>query len=147
MPRHFTLTEAQALIPRIVPLLKAGVEARRRMESAEAGMMEMRRHVTQMGGVKPDRSRALELKMRRESAAEEIQRCVDAIHGLDVQVKDLDQGLIDFPTLYRGREVLLCYRLGESGISYWHESDAGFRGRQEIDQDFLDHHEGGGSHQ
>lgn len=139
--------EAQSLIPRIRPLLQAGVDARRRMGSAEAGMMEMRKHVTQMGGVRPDRSRAIELKLRRDSAAEEIKRSVEALHALDIQVKDLDQGLIDFPTIYRGREVLLCYRLGENAISYWHESNAGFSGRREIDDDFLEHHEGGGHHE
>jgi hypothetical protein len=54
-------------------------------------------------------------------------------------VKDLDIGLIDFPTLFRGREVYLCWRMGETGIRYWH-GEEGFRGRKEIDRDFLDNH-------
>ena len=53
-------------------------------------------------------------------------------------IKDLDIGLIDFPTTYRGEEVYLCWKLGEPGIEYWHGVDEGFRGRKPIDQDFLD---------
>jgi hypothetical protein len=49
---------------------------------------------------------------------------------------------VDFPTLFRGVEVYLCWKLGESGIEFWHGVDEGFRGRKPIDQDFLDHHEG-----
>ena len=49
-----------------------------------------------------------------------------------IEVKDLNQGLIDFPHLRRGRVVYLCWRLGEGDIAYWHELDAGFAGRQEL---------------
>jgi hypothetical protein len=142
MPRHFTLAEAQELLPTLQSWLQTAVEARQRMAAAEESMQEMRRRVAQMGGVRPDRALAIELKMRRDSAEEEIRRSVEAISSLDVQVKDLDSGLIDFPTLYRGREVLLCYRLGEMGITHWHETDAGFSGRQPISSDFVEHNEG-----
>ncbi len=146
MSRYFNLAEAQGLIPMLRPLLLAAVDARRRMVAAEAAMAGMRWRVTQLGGVKPDRARALELKARQESAGEEIRRSVEAITAHGVQVKDLDRGLIDFPAFYRGREVLLCYMLGESGIEYWHETDAGFGGRRRIDQEFIGHHEGEESH-
>jgi hypothetical protein len=49
------------------------------------------------------------------------------------EVKDLDGGIVDFPALLEGREVCLCWRLGETLISHWHEVDAGFRGRQPIE--------------
>jgi hypothetical protein len=143
MPRYFTLEEAQDLLPAVEEWLRAAVEARGRMAEAEGGMMDLRRHVIAMGGVRPDPSKALLLKAKRDSAAEEIERGLEAIEGLGVQVKDLGTGLIDFPTLYRGREVLLCFRLGETGIGFWHETDGGFRGRRAIDRDFIDHHEGG----
>jgi len=143
MPRYFTLEEAQQLLPAVQQWLRSAVEARHLLAEADAGMMELRRHVIAMSGVRPDPARALVLKARRDSAVEEVNRSIEAIHGLGVQVKDLDSGLIDFLTLYRGREVLLCFRLGEPGIAYWHELDSGFRGRKPIDRDFIDHHEGG----
>ncbi len=49
-------------------------------------------------------------------------------------VKDLDMGLLDFPHLRDGREVYLCWRLGEERISWWHEVDAGLSGRQPLDE-------------
>lgn len=130
-------------MPVVQEWLHGAVGARRSLAEADAGMMELRRHVIAMGGVQPDPVRALVLKTRRDSAEGELNRSIEAIHGLGVQVKDLDSGLIDFPTLYRGREVLLCFRLGEPGIAHWHEVEAGFRGRRPIDRDFIDHHEGG----
>ena len=57
-------------------------------------------------------------------------------------MKDLDTGLVDFPTLFRGQEVYLCWKLGEPSIEYWHSVDQGFRGRKPIDRDFRDHLEG-----
>jgi hypothetical protein len=144
MPRFFTLDEAQQILPVVQQWLRGAVEARHSLAEADAAMMELRRHVIAMGGVRPDQARALVLKARRDSAVAEVNRSLEAIVGLGVQVKDLDSGLIDFPTLYRGREVLLCFRLGEAGISYWHELDGGFSGRKPIDRDFIDHHEGGG---
>lgn len=144
MPRYFTLEEAQELLPAVEQWLRTAVESRGRLAEAEGGMMELRRHVIAMGGVRPDASKALTLRARRDSAAEEMKRSLESIEGLGVQVKDLEIGLIDFPTLYRGREVLLCFRLGESGIGFWHETEAGFRGRRRIDREFIDNHEGGG---
>jgi hypothetical protein len=143
MPRYFRLEEAQELLPAVEQLLRGAIESRGRMAEAEGEMMELRRHVIAMGGVRPDASRALMMRARRDSAAEDVKRSLEAIEGLGVQVKDLEIGLIDFPTLYQGREVLLCFRVGETGIGYWHETEGGFRGRRPIDRDFIDNHEGG----
>jgi hypothetical protein len=75
-----------------------------------------------------------------------LENSLQAIAELGVQVKDLDTGLVDFPTLYRGGEALLCWRLGEAGIGYWHGVEDGFQGRKRIDAEFLDRHRGSGDH-
>jgi hypothetical protein len=62
----------------------------------------------------------------------EIAACVEELNELGVQVKDLDIGLIDFPSLRDGDEILLCWRLGEGDIAWWHTLDGGFAGRQPI---------------
>jgi len=54
--------------------------------------------------------------------------------------------LIDFPTLLRGEEVYLCWRVGEEGIQFWHRVEEGYRGRKRIDADFLIHHRGDPAH-
>ena len=65
------------------------------------------------------------------------------IENMGVLVKDLDIGLIDFLCLYRGREVCLCWKLGEARIRFWHGTEEGFMGRKQIDEDFLRDHSAG----
>ncbi len=92
----------------------------------------------------PEVRRLLEaaIEARRQADIPRLQEAVESIRELGVQVKDLEVGLIDFPTLYHGGEVLLCYRLGETGIGHWHYTTDGFSGRRKIDRDFVDHHSG-----
>jgi hypothetical protein len=99
-----------------------------------------------MGGMMPDRAKVRALAESREHSARALQESIESITQLGVQVKDLNTGLVDFPTLYRGEEVLLCWRLGEPAIGHWHGLEEGFRGRKPIDTDFLRHHSGGGTH-
>jgi hypothetical protein len=86
--------------------------------------------------------RVVEAKARRQSAGEQIQAILENLHESGCLVKDLDTGLVDFPTLFRGQEVYLCWKLGEPAIRFWHGVQEGFAGRKPVDQDFLDHHEG-----
>ena len=60
-----------------------------------------------------------------------IQESVIA-HGLRLPLGGIEEGLVDFPTTYQGRWVYLCWHMGEREIQYWHETDTGFQGRQEI---------------
>jgi hypothetical protein len=142
MGKRFTLAEAQALIPRVDKLLRTAIERKAAYEEAEREIHQFQEHVMLMGGVAVDRDRALDSRRRRDSAAGELRSAIEEVQEIGCLIKDLDIGLIDFPTTYRGNEVYLCWKLGESGIEYWHGVDEGFRGRKGIDQDFLDHHEG-----
>jgi hypothetical protein len=51
----------------------------------------------------------------------------------DIVLRDLDRGLVDFPSLRDGREVYLCWEEGEPEIAFWHEPDTGFGGRRPLD--------------
>jgi len=76
-----------------------------------------------MGGVNVDRNSVRELQESRTAAVRSLENSLQAITELGVQVKDLDTGLVDFPTLYRGGEALLCWRLARP------ESDSGTASR------------------
>ena len=89
-----------------------------------------------------DRTQAIATRTRRDETAAQLRNAIEQIQEIGCVVKDLDIGLIDFPTVFRGREVYLCWKLGEGAIEYWHGVDEGFRGRKAIDRDFLDHHRG-----
>ena len=68
--------------------------------------------------------------------------CRPLCHETGCLVKDLDKGLVDFPTLFRGEEVYLCWKMDEPAIQFWHSVEEGFSGRKQIDQEFRDNHRG-----
>jgi hypothetical protein len=142
MPRRFTLAEAQSLIPQVEPLLRQAIPLKQEYEEATGEQRRFQERLMMAGGVVVDRDRALALRQRSEGAAARLKSVLDQVQQIGCLVKDLDIGLIDFLTSYRGTEVCMCWKLGEEGIAFWHGVDEGFRGRRPIDQDFLDHHEG-----
>ena len=142
MPKRFTLAEAQALIPRVDRLLRDAIERKTAYEAVEREIHTFQERVMMMGGTAVDRDRALDSRSRRDRAAADLRSAIEEVQEVGCVIKDLDIGLIDFPTTYRGTEVYLCWKLGESGIEYWHGVDEGFRGRKPIDQDLLENHEG-----
>jgi hypothetical protein len=142
MAKRFTLAEAQSLIPEVGRLLQEALEAKSEYEAAERSIHQFQEHVMLMGGTMVNRDHALEARSRRESAAAALRASIESVQETGCMIKDLDIGLVDFPTLFRGVEVYLCWKLGEKGIEFWHGVDEGFRGRKPIDQDFLDHHRG-----
>lgn len=144
MARYFTWEQASRLLPEVGRLLQAAVDARAQYGEAEAALAELRKRIATMGGVSVDRNSVLDLQESRTAAARSLEKTLQAITELGVQVKDLDTGLVDFPTLYRSGEALLCWRLGEAGIGYWHGVEDGFRGRKRIDAEFLEQHRGSG---
>src|SRR5690349_6577583 len=142
MPRFFTLHQAEELLPQVESAIRDAISLRSEYQQAEAEWQNFSRRITMLGGVAVDHSRLIDQKNHRESTALRLKETIEKIQDHGCVIKDLDIGLIDFPTLFHGEEVYLCWKLGESGISFWHGINEGFRGRKPIDQDFLDHHQG-----
>ena len=142
MARRFTLAEAQNLIPRVDTLLREAVSLKSDYQEAEQVIQAMAQRVSMMGGMMVDRDQAIDAKNRRDGVAAKLRAAIEEVQEFGCVIKDLDTGLIDFPTLLHGVEVYLCWKLGEPKIAFWHGVDEGFRGRKAIDQDFLDHHRG-----
>ena len=146
MPKRFTLAEAQSLIPRVDSLLREAVSLKSDYLEAEHAIQAMAQRVSLMGGMIVDRDQAIDAKRRRDAVAARLRGTIEQVQEFGCVIKDLDTGLIDFPTLLRGVEVYLCWKLGETKIEFWHGVEEGFRGRKAIDQDFLDHHRGDRAH-
>jgi len=142
MAKRFTFEEAQSLIPRVDALLREAITMKSEYEEAERAIQAFTQRVMLMGGIIVNPDHASEMRNRRESAARQLRSAIEQVQELGCVVKDLDTGLVDFPTLFRGVEVLMCWKLGESSIEFWHGMEEGFRGRKPIDRDFLEHHEG-----
>jgi hypothetical protein len=94
------------------------------------------------GGMMVDRFAVETIKSTRHSNGERMKSAVEEIQEMGCLIKDLETGLIDFPTLLRGEEVYLCWRLGETDIGFWHGVHEGVAGRRAIDQFFVDNHQG-----
>jgi hypothetical protein len=130
--RYFTPQEANEALAEVRPLAERVVEHRRRLLAANAKRAGL---VAQIqgngGGITPSDLSELEVEIDRHSGG--LQRSVDRLHTLGVLVKDLDAGLVDFPSLRDGEEVLLCWRLGEDAVEHWHGVDEGFAGRKPLE--------------
>jgi hypothetical protein len=132
--RYFTPEEANALLPEVRPIAERLVSHRRAMAGMAAKRARFVQRIAGNGGdFDPQEQRSLEEEFEREGAA--VAACVAQLEELGVLVKDLDRGLVDFPALRNGEEVLLCWEVGEDEIAYWHGVDEGFAGRKPLPLD------------
>ena len=129
--RLFTPDQANALLSEVRPLGERLVERKRALDEAEASRAELLARIAGDGGdlTPSDVADAVE-RVEREAAS--LGAIVDELQELGVQVKDLDLGLVDFPSERAGEVVLLCWRVGEDEIGYWHGMDEGFAGRKPL---------------
>ena len=132
MARYFTREDAEALLPRIEPLLRQIQAVRQELSVREQRAAELQAKV--MGNGHTHGSEVAELRREIAALAQAITDRIADINAMGVLVKDLDTGLSDFPALRDGDEVYLCWRLDEDGIGWWHEIEAGFAGRRPIDE-------------
>lgn len=140
MPRFFTLDQAERLLPDVETSVREALFLKAEFQESDSSLRETARAIILSGGMNVDRDHMLQTRQRRDAAASQLQLALERIQEYGCLVKDLDIGLLDFPTLYHGREVYLCWRLGEQRIEFWHGVDEGFRGRKPIDQEFLTNH-------
>jgi hypothetical protein len=132
--RHFTPDEANAELAAVRPLVERMVEQRQAHVDALARQEELEGHIRGNGGGIPPAELA-EAAAEVERVARELAKTIDDIVAHGAEIKDLDEGLIDFPALRHGETVLLCWKLGEDEIRYWHTVEGGFAGRQELPLD------------
>jgi hypothetical protein len=129
--RTFTLAEANALVAELRPVVERLVEHKRRLDEAEASRSELLGQIAGNGGdITPGDVGEAVTRIEREATA--IAGLLERIQGHGVQLKDLDLGLLDFPSLREGEPVLLCWRLGEGEIGYWHGMEEGYAGRKPL---------------
>lgn len=131
--RHYTPEEANEALIRVRPLVEQMVEHRRAHVAALARQEALESRIRGNGGGIPPAELA-EAAAEVERDARSLARAVDELAELDVQVKDLDEGLVDFPALRHGETVLLCWKLDEDEIGWWHREADGFAGRRPIEE-------------
>lgn len=122
--KHFTLEEARALLPTLRQRFQEIHRHKTALEQAnEEVLKRMERSGGDLGG--PAVSRLIHAMLDLRDALLQVTR-------LGVLIKDLDRGLVDFPSLRDGREVFLCWELEEEDIEFWHELESGYAGRERL---------------
>ena len=121
--RHWTVHEANAVLPAVAARLERLQTACATLRS-EAGAEGLARAAAEPGGGWPGRE-AAEAALTLTRGAREFERA-------GIVVRDLDRGLLDFPSMRDGEEVYLCWLQGEEAVTHWHHVDAGFPGRRPV---------------
>ena len=122
--RYFTVAEANALLPQLRALLSQINDIRDRVNALQPELQPVLERASSNGGGKPASDVVVDFQR--------FEQLVGEIGRLGCLLKDLNYGLVDFPSLRDGREVYLCWKLGEPEVSFWHDMDAGFAGRQPV---------------
>lgn len=122
----FSVEEANALVPTVRRIAQAIRRAHSRLKAFQAEAREAAEAAAQGGGGMDGGALYVDALVALSERAGELE-------ALGVQLKDFERGLVDFPSLREGRVVLLCWQLGEGDrIEWWHETEAGFAGRQPL---------------
>jgi hypothetical protein len=129
--KYFTVAQANAILPLVTSILRDVTalaqelaEKHERLKKLEGTLL---RHLD-----RAHREEVEEIIGDYEQGQDRMQALAEELAELGVELKDPFTGLVDFRTLFNGREVYLCWRLGESEVGHWHDLDAGFAGRQKL---------------
>jgi len=121
--RHYTRDEARLLLPQIRQWLTRATELQGEVQRMEGRLSGLMAPCCDLGGD------LVNAWVRRLVDFEEV---LLEFQRREIQVKDLQRGLVDFPAILGGREVFLCWEQDEEDIEFWHELDAGYAGRERL---------------
>jgi hypothetical protein len=142
MARFYDLDDANARLPELREILGALRDQRgelirlrdqvlERQEAVEAGGGRAAETSGESGDAASDDELRL-IRLRMQGVIDQMQAGVARIDALGIALRDIESGLIDFPALVSGRQICLCWRLGEGDVEWWHEMTTGFSGRQPL---------------
>ncbi|MCH7836513.1 MAG: DUF2203 domain-containing protein [Chloroflexi bacterium] len=132
-PQRFTQEEANALLPRLSDILLQIQESKVKHDQLQEKAAEYAQRMSSNGHV--IEKELNETRQELEQAATALNSLIERVRELGCEVKDIDQGLVDFRTVREGREVYLCWKLGEPDVRWWHELETGFAGRRPLGSD------------
>jgi len=131
--RLFTLKEAEHARRELEPLLIEAMDCRKKIAPLESDLSAVAARIMMMGGLLVPYDKLAALRLEHTKLAEVMKAALNRILESGCVIKDLDVGLLDFPSVIDNQEVYLCWKLGEDRIRYYHRQDEGFSGRKPID--------------
>jgi hypothetical protein len=132
-PRLFTLTEAERVRRDLEPFLLEAMDCRKKLAGLETDLSAVSTRIMMMGGVIVPYEKLATLRIEHTQLAETMHSALNRILETGCLIKDLDTGLLDFPSRINNEDVYLCWRLGEDRIRFYHRQDEGFAGRKPLD--------------
>ena len=121
--QHYTRDQARALLPQIRQWLKQLSTLRRKLSECDQRLARHMEGGREVGG---------EIVNQWVRVAADVKSTLAEFQRRDIQIKDLDRGLIDFPAILNGKEVFLCWEQDEEDIEYWHDLQSGYAGRERL---------------
>jgi hypothetical protein len=121
--KHYTLDEARALLPQIREWLDALDHLRKRLHRADERLSAILESGRDAGG---------EVANHWVRTMVDTQKLLSEFESRQIQIKDVERGLVDFPAIVGGKEVFLCWERDEEDIEFWHEIDSGYAGRERL---------------
>ena len=131
--KYFSRQEAEELLPVVGGCLGEALEHKKKIEERDEVLSRAAARIMALGGSIPALEELSVKRTEREGFVAELQKAVTQIQEMGCVVKDLDMGLVDFPSLRDGEEVYLCWKFGEKSIRFYHGIDEGFAGRKPLD--------------
>ena len=121
--KHYTLDEARSLLPEIRAWLEQLAQLRQRLQLQDKRLAQLLAAGHDAGG---------DLVNHWVRTVQETRKILCRFQEGQIQIKDVDRGLIDFPAIISGKEVFLCWEKDEDDIEFWHELDTGYAGRERL---------------
>lgn len=121
--KHYTLEEARALLPEVRRWLNRLSELRSELDESNRVLTPLIESGNDLGGVHVDGF---------VKGMADLKSIVQEFRNREIQIKDIERGLIDFPAIIGGREVFLCWEKDEPDIEHWHDLDTGYASRERI---------------
>ena len=132
MSRYYAIDEANALIPDAERILGALRDQREELIAARDRVLSL---TPDDGADSPEAAEQKRLiRLRMQGLIDQMQAGVARLIELDITLRDIKTGLVDFPALLSGRPIWLCWRLGEPEVGHWHSHDEGFGNRRPLDE-------------
>ena len=129
-PDSFTLAEARAVLARIRGALTSLQQVQQQLRAVSEELRALNRRHLNDGVVAEQRVRTL--RQEQQALGEDARLHAFTIRDAGVELKSIDDGLLDFPTEIGGEPAYWCWRTGEEDIGWWHPQSTGFAGRQPI---------------
>jgi len=121
--KHYTREEARALLPQLRVWLKRLAQLQADLVAASARLGGLMAPGSDVGG---------QLVNQQVRAIADLEEVLQEFRRREIQIKDLERGLVDFPAIIGGKEVFLCWEQEEEDIEFWHDLDAGYAGRERL---------------